>query len=72
MIKHNCKRCGTLVMELEGGVYKTKTGTVLICSKCWENITYKETLEKFNDMSKNKSGYDLPDGFESLFGKAFK
>ena len=68
MKEFRCKRCNVYLGEMTQG--KIKKGTSTLCTECHDAYKVYETLagEKYG----NKSGsgkYDMPEGFEEIFGK---
>lgn len=62
----NCHNCGVVCITCKNGELKKRKGIVILCEKCNEQTEITLSLLKIKNTN-NK--YDLPDGFEKLFGK---
>lgn len=71
MKEFRCGRCNIYLGEMTQG--KIKKGTLTLCTECYNAYKVYETLadEKYGDKSGKdfKGKYDMPEGFEALFGK---
>lgn len=66
-----CLKCNVYLGEMEKGKIHKKAA--ILCTECHDAYKVYETLagEKYGDKSGKdfKGKYDMPEGFEALFGK---